>query len=224
MGPSVEVGPLGAVTRLTAGQARALAARIDAAAPADGETVCTEEMGTPYALALTGPDRTVTLRVEPYGCGQVTDGTRTVLAAKDQGFLRALGALPVVAGCPETLTDQRAVLTGPAGPPLLPVDTWRLLLCGYRDGARTSDTPGGIDAVVDPRDTAKYVTELNASPPAGGRCTREAGAPVVLVTAVTPTGTKRLVGEIGNCRALTDGTRSVRNEALVGALWDMARR
>ena len=221
---AAEVGPLGAVTRLSVEQARTLAARINAGPPPGPAILCTSDAGTPYMLALTGSDRTVTLRVDPGGCGQVGDGTRSVLVAKDPAFRRALDSLPTSAGCPPTLTDQRAVLTGPAGGELLPTDTTRLLLCGYREGVRTGNMPTGVDAVVSTRDTGKYVTELNASPPADSRCTREAGAPVVLVTAVTATATKRLVGEVGNCRALTDGTRSVRNEALVEALSDLTRR
>lgn len=216
-------GPLGAVTRLTAAQARALAAVIDAASGPDGELGCTDELALPYTLQFAGAGRLVTLRVQPYGCGEVSDGSRVVLAAKDPAFLAVVKDLPTYAACPPRLNDPRTVFTEPAGDALLPADTVRLVVCGYVDGAPAEEVRTA--RVVETREARRYVTEFDASPSVDDlACTAERGSPVILVTAVTPTGTKRVVGEVGNCRTLSDGTRSVRNEALVRSLWELTQR
>jgi len=85
-----EVGGLTGVARLTASELRSLLAALDSpdrASPA----LCTSELGYPFAVQVRGAGRLVTLRLEPYGCGIVTNGARTVLAADSKDLLRDLG-------------------------------------------------------------------------------------------------------------------------------------
>jgi hypothetical protein len=215
-GPDGRGGLLGVVTPLTAAQARTLGQAADAAKAMRSTTACPLNLGPAYAVQLAGPGGRVTLRVEPYSCGFVSDGTHTRLAAG--AFAKVLGDVPVYANCPE----EPLAPAGPAGGPLLPPRPLRLLVCGYQPGHEVGRRWEPV--VVPARDAAKYAAEVDASPrvPLPAACTDEV-APVVVVTAVTPTGSVRLRGEVGNCRYLTDGTRAVRNEALVRSLWALSQ-
>jgi hypothetical protein len=210
---------LGLVTRLTADQVRAVAARLDAARPPGARgTICPANLGVTYGVQLAGAGRVVTLRVDTGGCGTVSDGARTVSGT---GFADILGrSYPVWAGCPATASSVG--LGGRAGGPLLPAATRRLLLCGYRDN-RPLD-PMGVPRVVEGAAARGYARALDAAPPGGGGCDTAPDRPRLLVVAVTPTGTTRVFAEPGGCRSVSDGRRTVRDPAVVDALWALSQR
>jgi transposase InsO family protein len=89
IGPA-PTGRLSGTARLSATEATALAARLAAAPPPGGNQVCTSEFALPFGLRFAGDGWTRTLRVEPYGCAAVDNGTVTRLAAADKTYLQQL--------------------------------------------------------------------------------------------------------------------------------------
>jgi DNA-directed RNA polymerase specialized sigma24 family protein len=56
---------------------------LNAAPAVTGREVCSREPAEPFLVRLSGAGRTVTVRAEPRGCGQVTNGVRVAAAGRD---------------------------------------------------------------------------------------------------------------------------------------------
>jgi hypothetical protein len=221
-----DTGPLTSVLPLTPAQVSTLAGIVAKSTAPDPAMLCTDEFVPPFALSFTTGGRVTSLRVSAAGCAEVTDGRVVRYAgAYKQQLVTLLTELTATSGCPATL-DPQAALSGRSGDTLLPAGTQRLLLCRYTAGERVATSPTAdavLPAEVAVEDGAAWAARLNGSPSAAGSvCTRELGDQL-LITAVTPTGTERLVAELGGCRWINDGTHQVRNEAAVAELWKVAQ-
>ena len=222
--PSTNPGPLTGVARLTAAETLAAVRRLDAAPVAGGQFVCTSEFGWPFVLRVAGPGRAATLRLEPYGCGLVGNGTLTRAADADKAYLRDLAARAEgTSSCPASVREPNGLFSAEPGTTLLPTDTRRLLLCAYYDDVRRRGK-AAWDAVIDRPQSGILVRELNNSPAASERCTAEDVGPKVLIVAVAPDRVKRVLASLGGCRRLFDGVRARSNGARVQELYDQARR
>lgn len=208
------------VLRLAPAEAASVAEQVNAGLATPPEW-CTADIGVPFVLRAGGGGRAVTLTLQPYGCGEMTNGTK-VLTGKTQ-FLRDLREkVDATSDCPRG-ADGDTMFAADPGPTLLPADTTRLLLCAYRQQPRAGT---GWDAAVEGEDARSLVRTLNSSPVvAAGPCTAEGGSAQVVVVAVAPDRVKRVLGQLGNCRAFLDGSdRRVRNEPVVRQLLRLAQQ
>ena len=185
---------LAGVLTLSGPEARTAADRLNGGTRMSGEMACTDEYGPKVVLrAGNGNGRAVTVAMESYGCGKVTNGQLT------------LSAKPVVqelAGEALATTDcagwsLEAVSTGSTE--LLPADTRRLLICG--EG-------GGEVIAVDVEATRSGVGRVNAA-----TVLRRAACPTparqLRVFALTPdrvevAAVSRECGVVGNGLSSTD--------------------
>jgi hypothetical protein len=217
-------GGLTGVVRLTAAEVRSAVDRLDAAKPGSGPLICTSEFGYPFLLQVGGGGRVVTLRLEPYGCGRVTNGAREVMLGRDKELLRGLGdEARKSTACPDRLDVPPTVRTDGEAPggTLLPTDTRRLLVCRYDvDGARTGAGKDWWNAVLDAGAATRVIEQLNAAPayrPGVTGCPRDAG-PLLALLAVTPDGVVSAVADGGGCGIVDNGERQVTAKRLVRKL------
>lgn len=221
-------GRLSGVRSIRGDEATQVATRLATAPVPAGNQMCTAELSAPFVLAFDGPDGPSTVKVDPSGCTTITNGATTRSAAREKFRLQGLrDTARRESGCPQKLSDAADVLSGIRESTMLPEDTVRLQVCAYAEELRKPDVfedAFPADAVVERPDAARIVAAVNGSPPATGRCTREGGAPVLVIVAVTPTEVKRVVAQVGNCRSVTDGNRSLENQPIVQELYDLTQR
>lgn len=221
-GASGTSGPLAGVARLTAAEARVLAARLAAARPAPPPgAVCTSELSVTFAIRFAGPAGPTTLRVETYGCAKVSNGTVTRLAGVDKAYLRQLVRRAAgSATCPVAPPSGPDVAKQPAGPALLPAAARRLVLCAYLDGALLRDV------ALQDAPAQDAIARLDAAPaePPGEACGQPAGGRQLVLLAVAPDGVRRAVADLDACGGIRGGTRVLRDFSLVQELYERATR
>lgn len=219
-------GPLNGVLRLSARDLAATVARMNGPADPAPEPICTADAGDPILLRVAGEGRVAILRLQPWGCGDVTNGTREQRV--DPNLLRSLSTLVgESSNCPARLSGAQGLpsIVSP-GPTLLPADTTRILVCLYPNGENATNRDFRWNAAVEPAATRTVVTSINAAPPVPENmpCTMEGGRPRVLIVAVAPQRVQRLLGSAGNCRDITDGKRRVLDPESLDLLLRLAQQ
>lgn len=200
-----------AVRLVTGYDAGALVAHLEGQpSTQDPHTWCTSEYAVPYALVAGGAGRSTTLRVEPFGCGVITNGTAIRYARQDKAFLR--GTAPRPRACPQQAGARlRPANQGPGlADALVPGDVRTVLVCRYAaDGSRTP--PVGKSAYqlqLTGNWVRQLAADLNAAPlPIGGEPSCPAPTGTLVVIAVAADRVTAVWVHPGVCGRLDNGTR-----------------
>lgn len=223
VGPGrVAAGGLSGVLRLSPADARTTADRLNSGATSP-PLYCTADIGVPIVMVAGGQGRTVELRLEPYGCGTMTNGTSTRSGLTQQ--LRDLRSkAEATTECPTRQPDPEPRTRAATGTPLLPVETRRLLLCAYgTDGRRLhQDRWAGR---TDDETTRSLVGRINASPEQQGvpGCVEDR-SPRLVVYAVAPGGVTRVFAISGACRTIGNSSRWVVAKGPIDQLIKLVRQ